>query len=872
MAKKLSSFVAEESVNVEVIRGGTLLLCGMREGETLCMRGVVEVMVLSTSKRSLGLSVLGRRLPLGRPFQLRSHPWSSALCLEVADFGGPPHGQDAQDQGKSSAEVTDTSGSSGSLSSSSKTKTKAKKKRRSSPPASASSSSSSSSSPPRVSASSNKDLVAGDPSAAESADETAQALAARFPVVLRLRCIQGACEVSSDRCLVNVPGEYLSGKSHCLYLRGCEFVVPVDAARTSVAASKKKFAGVPCLTLSPAWRLAADTIVAAATTPMAAGQPVIAVCGPKGVGKTTFSRFLINRLLNHHGAVAYVETDIGQCEFTPPGVVALSFVTEPLFSEAHTHMACPPARAFFVGDATPRHCPSLYVEAVRLLLAGLRAEFGGTAGRSASESSDGGSSSSSSSSSSSNSNRGGAAGAGGGKASGKGGGKGGGSGAGGLPVPLIVNTCGWVKGMGYDLLNAVLYHAQPTHIVNLRSSYANKNFELVVPRPYDGEASSDGGSGSGISGGGGGGGSSSASASPASASAGGAQPQPQHHPHHQVAYDPQAGAAQVLELQAGSASGDDGGTRAPVSAFELRAMRLAEYFHFAPAAASVGPASTDGGGGRGGEGKGAESGPGAEAGADGGVAGDDESTSSAAAVSCSGAGGRPSRRCAALPSTTGVEWGDATPGYWQAGARGLRQQTPYRVSWSRVALAVLGGGVAVAPDQILRALNGAVVGLCAHPELGSLPVVRAPVVVAASGAARAASARKSAVVDAGDNTSGSGPEPPLVVDGRICDASGASAATALLSDCVGLGIIRSIDPSTGHLYIITPVPLERLRLVNLIVRGETSLPPSLLFDPSAVVTTPYATFSELSGRIGAGSAAMKGRGNVKRRRLERGGK
>ena len=46
----------------------------------------------------------------------------------------------------------------------------------------------------------------------------------------------------------------------------------------------------------------------------------MAVCGPKGVGKTTFCRFLVNSLLNYHPVVAFLEADVGQCEFTPPGL------------------------------------------------------------------------------------------------------------------------------------------------------------------------------------------------------------------------------------------------------------------------------------------------------------------------------------------------------------------------------------------------------------------------------------------------------------------------------------------------------------------------------------------------------------------------
>jgi len=47
--------------------------------------------------------------------------------------------------------------------------------------------------------------------------------------------------------------------------------------------------------------------------------------------------------------------------------------------------------------------------------------------------------------------------------------------------------------------------------------------------------------------------------------------------------------------------------------------------------------------------------------------------------------------------------------------------------------------------------------------------------------------------------------------------------------CVGLGIIRSIDPASGKLYIITPVPQDILSHVNLIIRGSNYDLPSCIY-------------------------------------------
>lgn len=49
------------------------------------------------------------------------------------------------------------------------------------------------------------------------------------------------------------------------------------------------------------------------------GPPVIAVCGSKAVGKSTFCRLLMNRMLARWAHVAFLDTDCGQPEFTVPG-------------------------------------------------------------------------------------------------------------------------------------------------------------------------------------------------------------------------------------------------------------------------------------------------------------------------------------------------------------------------------------------------------------------------------------------------------------------------------------------------------------------------------------------------------------------------
>ena len=47
--------------------------------------------------------------------------------------------------------------------------------------------------------------------------------------------------------------------------------------------------------------------------------PTVAIVGNKQSGKSSFGRLLVNSLLNTWPLVAFLDTDCGQAEFTPPG-------------------------------------------------------------------------------------------------------------------------------------------------------------------------------------------------------------------------------------------------------------------------------------------------------------------------------------------------------------------------------------------------------------------------------------------------------------------------------------------------------------------------------------------------------------------------
>lgn len=72
---------------------------------------------------------------------------------------------------------------------------------------------------------------------------------------------------------------------------------------------------MPLIKISNEWFDVLETVKTAAS-------PIIFVCGHRKVGKSSFSRFLLNGLLNENQEVEFVDLDPGQTEFTPAGFIA----------------------------------------------------------------------------------------------------------------------------------------------------------------------------------------------------------------------------------------------------------------------------------------------------------------------------------------------------------------------------------------------------------------------------------------------------------------------------------------------------------------------------------------------------------------------
>lgn len=190
--------------------------------------------------------------------------------------------------------------------------------------------------------------------------------------------------------------------------------------------------GETALDLSPVWLEAMDDFAehSKAYVLEESDSPVIGVvCGSKNAGKSTFSKIMTNRLLRHFPAVAFINCDIGQTEFTPPGMLALHFITEPVLGPSFTQLR-PPAAAYYVGEVQVKYETGRYINAIKHfidLVTNRLHSFFQTPGI--------------------------------------------------TNVPIVINTLGWISGNGLELFIKLLKISFPTHVFQLGEFHTNATTE-----------------------------------------------------------------------------------------------------------------------------------------------------------------------------------------------------------------------------------------------------------------------------------------------------------------------------------------------------------------------------------------------------------
>ncbi|KAI9300575.1 hypothetical protein BJ944DRAFT_188094 [Cunninghamella echinulata] len=208
--------------------------------------------------------------------------------------------------------------------------------------------------------------------------------------------------------------------------------------------------GARAIQIQPSWSSALDQLIdyeKEYSTPS-----ISVVCGGGNVGKSSFCRYMINRLLNTHQRVAYLETDVGQSEFAPSGLVTLHIIDSPILGPPFTHSHFQSIRSYFIGHSTPEKNPDYYLTCISELKNAfyderdiwekdIKQQQQQQQQQHESISTE-------------------------------------------FMLPLIVNTHGWIKGLGYDLILEIINDIAPTHVFSFKSAQLHEHHGRQLPSEF----------------------------------------------------------------------------------------------------------------------------------------------------------------------------------------------------------------------------------------------------------------------------------------------------------------------------------------------------------------------------------------------------
>ncbi|XP_067633092.1 polynucleotide 5'-hydroxyl-kinase NOL9 isoform X2 [Eurosta solidaginis] len=153
----------------------------------------------------------------------------------------------------------------------------------------------------------------------------------------------------------------------------------------------------------------------------------VLLAGGKSVGKSTLLRYLLNTHLEHCKQVLVIDLDIGQTELFVPQTVSCTVLSGPLLGPGF-FLNLQPTRAYVVGHSNIVLCAHAYMRAVKNLIdfCYSKEEFS--------------------------------------------------------EMPWLINTMGYNKGFGMELMSVLVQLIKPTDIIQLQSNKEINNFEdLLYP-------------------------------------------------------------------------------------------------------------------------------------------------------------------------------------------------------------------------------------------------------------------------------------------------------------------------------------------------------------------------------------------------------
>ncbi|KAG7927909.1 hypothetical protein KL925_002267 [Ogataea polymorpha] len=176
--------------------------------------------------------------------------------------------------------------------------------------------------------------------------------------------------------------------------------------------------------INKAWKNALDTLINDCET---AESMRVLVIGAKNTGKSTFLRLLLNKLAsNEHISPKVLDIDPGQPEYSLPDCISLTTHHRPIHGQYFPFLCESPARSCYIGFNTPQRQPIKYISQLKSLATHLDMENG----------------------------------------------------------PMLINSPGWIKGFGVEILKELTAAVRPTHLVYLSFGGEDDN-QLLCNLTYE---------------------------------------------------------------------------------------------------------------------------------------------------------------------------------------------------------------------------------------------------------------------------------------------------------------------------------------------------------------------------------------------------
>lgn len=162
----------------------------------------------------------------------------------------------------------------------------------------------------------------------------------------------------------------------------------------------------PVLRIGEEWKSALMN-VSSSSSSTKDSKRIIFVCGHRKVGKSSFSRYLINGLLNEFEEVDFIDLDLGQTEFTPPGFITRKTLKrdEALLGPPFSHLKVPDD-GIYLASSNGSEMPLLYCRAIHAMAKNLNDSM----------------------------------------------------------RPVVINTMGWMTGLGLEFIQFALQTFKPSHV------------------------------------------------------------------------------------------------------------------------------------------------------------------------------------------------------------------------------------------------------------------------------------------------------------------------------------------------------------------------------------------------------------------------